>query len=197
MEIKFTATESVDIKVEEAEIPIKHYLRQPQRLVGAIANADLTEQLSEERFRVKMRSLDFMGMYHFQPTVVLKVSANANGKINLESESSEIRGIEYINQRFVLYVTGQLAPYSTKVGTYLTGKADLEVKVELPPPLWLTPKPVLEGAGNRLLKSVLLRIKNKIVNHLVQDYYQWSRLTDSSEEEKSKVMKANLKTENC
>lgn len=173
MEIKFTASESVDIKVKEAEIPIKHYLRQPQRLVKAIANPQFTEQLSEELFRVKMRPLNFLEMYSFQPTVVLKVLADGEGKISLESQSCEMRGIEYINRRFVLYVNGKLAPYSIQGQTYLIGKADLAVKVELPPPLWLTPKPLLEVTGNGLLKSVLMRIKQRILTHLVQDYNDW------------------------
>ena len=174
MNTRFTASESVEIAVEKQSIPIQHYLRQPQRLVSAIANANLMEQLSPERFRLKMRPLNFMEIYHFQPTVVLKVWSDADGTVHIQSESCEIRGIEYINQRFSLNVTGKLSPHQNGETTYLKGRADLNVEVELPFPLQLTPTPLLETAGNGLLKSVLQRIKQRLLSQLLQDYRQWA-----------------------
>ncbi|MBF2021268.1 MAG: DUF1997 domain-containing protein [Hydrococcus sp. C42_A2020_068] len=175
MDIRFTASESLEIVVEEQTVPIQHYLRQPQRLVTAIADPKLMEQLSESRFRLKMRPLNFMDIYHFQPTVILSVWAGASGIVYLNSEDCEIRGIDYINDRFSLNVKGKLSPHQDEGQTYLKGKADLEVKVvDLPPPLWLTPKPLLEVAGNGLLKSVLVRIKQRLLSQLLKDYYQWA-----------------------
>ena len=111
MNIRFSASESVEIAVEEQEVPIQHYLRQPQRLVKAIADPKLTKQLSDSQFRLKMRPLNFMDIYHFQPIVVLQVSATSTGTVYLQSESCEIRGLDYINQRFSLKVKGKLTPY--------------------------------------------------------------------------------------
>lgn len=184
MYICFTASESVEMPVPEQVAPIQHYLRQPQRLVQAIANPKFTEQLSESRFKVKMRPLNFMEIYHFQPTVILNVEAGASGIVYLKSEGCEILGIDYINQRFSLNVKGKLFPYQNNGKTYLKGRADLEVKVEIPPALWLTPKPLLETAGNGLLKSVLLRIRQKLVSQLLKDYCQWA----SSNKERSQTI---------
>ena len=174
MNTRFTASETVEIAVKEQSVPIQHYLRQPQRLVQALANPNLMEQLSPERFRLKMRPLNFMEIYHFQPTVVLKVWSDAKGSIYINSEDCEIRGIEYIDQRFSLNVTGQLSPHQNGETTYLKGRADLKVEVELPLPLRLTPTPFLEAAGNGLLKSVLQRIKQRLLSQLLQDYRQWA-----------------------
>ena len=173
MEVRFSADEVVSLRVEAQKIPIQHYLRQPQRLVQAITDPNLVEQLSETRFIVKMRPLNFLNFYHFQPTVGLKVWSDSQGTVYLNSESCEIKGIDYINQRFFLKVTGKLAPESKNGQTYLVGKAELEVKVALPPPLWLTPTPLLEIAGNGLLKSVLVRIKQRLIGQLLKDYYEW------------------------
>ena len=175
MDICFKASESVTLLVKEETIPIQHYLRQPQRLVKAIAEPKLMEQLSLERYQLKMRSLNFMDMYHFQPTVTLKVWSGASGTVYLNSEDCEIKGIEYINQRFSLNLKGRLAPQEIEGQTYLKGKADLQIIVDLPPPLWLTPKPLLEVTGNSLLKSVLLRIKQKLMSQLLKDYYAFAR----------------------
>jgi Protein of unknown function (DUF1997) len=173
MYVRFNASESLEIIVEAEISNLQHYLRQPQRLVKAIANPQLMEQLSSERFRLKMRPLNFMEIYHFQPMVVLQVTTDSDGTVILSSQECEIRGLEYIDRRFSLNLQGRLAPANINGTTYLRGKADLEVKVELPPPLWLTPKPLLEIAGNGLLKSVLLRIKQHLLSQLLDDYYQW------------------------
>lgn len=174
MYTRFTATESLEIVVEEEIIPIQHYLRQPQRLVSAIADPKLMEELPESRFRLKMRPLNFMELYHFQPTVVLKVWTGASGTVYLNSEDCEIRGIEYINNRFSLNVKGKLFPYQKDEQTYLKGQVDLEVKVELPPHLCFMPTSLLEVTGNGLLKSVLVRIKQRLLSQLLQDYHHWA-----------------------
>jgi hypothetical protein len=173
MNINLADTESVAIQVQERTVPIQHYLRQPQRLVNAIANPNLTEQLGKELFLIKMRPIDFM-MYHFQPVVTLRVWADADGTVHLRSQDCEIRGNRYINDRFSLSVAGQLSPTQANGQTVLQGKADLEVGVELPPALEFTPRPFLESTGKSLLRGVLQRIKNRLSSQLLSDYYQWA-----------------------
>jgi Protein of unknown function (DUF1997) len=173
MYIRFNASQSVEIAVPEERVPIQHYLRQPRRLVNALVDRSRTEQLSDECFRLKMRPLEFM-MLSIQPTVDMRVWAQSDGTINLESVACEIRGVDYINDRFALNLKGQLSPHQSGGTTYLKGKADLEVGVEMPPLFWLTPKPILEATGNSLLKSVLLTIKQRLMHQLLLDYRRWA-----------------------
>lgn len=173
MDIRFVASQSVEISVPEQPVPIQHYLRQPKRLVYALVEPSRMEQLAPDIFRLKMRPLSFM-MLSIQPTVDMKVWAEADGTIHLKSIQCEIRGVEYINQRFSLNLRGRLYPQKVNSITYLKGRADLEVKVELPPPMWLTPKPILETTGNALLNSVLLTIKHRLMHHLLLDYRRWA-----------------------
>jgi hypothetical protein len=173
MNSQFVASQSVEITVPEQPVPIRHYLRQPQRLAHAIADPTLIEQLSQERFRLQMRPLNFMSL-SFQPTVELKVWADAEGTVHLTSVGCEIRGLDYINQRFALDLKGKLYPEQINGVTKLKGRADLKVNVDVPLPFSLTPKPILETTGNSLLKSVLLRIKQKLMHQLLLDYRQWA-----------------------
>ncbi|YAF96228.1 MAG: DUF1997 domain-containing protein [Nodularia sp. CChRGM 3473] len=172
MATKFTASQSVKINVPQQPIPIQHYLRQPQRLVNALVDNSRIHQISEEVFRLKMRPLAFMSL-SIQPTVDMRVWAEANGIINLRSVGCEILGFEYINQRFTLNLQGHLSPYQLSSGTRLQGRADLEVQVDLPPPFSFTPKPILEATGNGLLKSVLLTVKQRLLHQLLADYRHW------------------------
>ncbi|MDJ0511113.1 MAG: DUF1997 domain-containing protein [Crocosphaera sp.] len=171
--IQFKASESLALPVKDAPIPIHHYLRQPKRLVNVIADPNLMEPLSDSRFRLKMRTLNFMDLYHLQPTVILGVWSDSKGTIFLRSEDCEIRGIDYINDRFALTLKGKLVPRNKSGKIYLEGQANLTVEVDLPPPMLLTPKPLLQVTGNGLLRGVLSRIKQRLLNQLLKDYYHW------------------------
>jgi len=172
MQTQFFASQSVKLDVPQEAVPIQHYLRQPQRLVYALVDPSRTESLGNQVFRLKMRPLRFM-MLSIQPTVDMQVWTEANGTFHLKSVGTEIRGNQYINQRFHLELQGRLYPVQQGEHTSLEGKADLMVQVELPPPLQLTPKGVLERTGNSLLNGILLTIKQRLMHQLVQDYRQW------------------------
>ena len=173
MLVRFTASQSVEIPIPEQRVPIEHYLRQPRRLVNALVEPSRLEQLSEDCFRLKMRTLKFLSL-SIQPTVDMRVRASSRGTIYLRSLGCEIRGIEYIDRRFSLNLAGILESRQINGQTYLKGHAELQVEVELPAPLQLTPKPIIESTGNGVLKSVLLTIKQRLAHHLLEDYLQWA-----------------------
>ncbi|MGB3534119.1 MAG: DUF1997 domain-containing protein [Microcoleaceae cyanobacterium] len=173
MQVRFLASQSVNLAVAEQQIPIQHYLRQPKRLVSALVDPTRLEQLSEDCFRLKMRPLSFM-MLTIQPTVDLRIWTLSDGTFRLKSVGCEIRGVEYINERFALNLFGRLSPCEIEGVPHLKGIADLEVQVELPPPLQLTPKPILETTGNGLLKSVLVTVKQRLMHNLLVDYRRWA-----------------------
>lgn len=179
MNVRFSAVQSVDLAVPQQPIPIQHYLRQPKRLIQALIDPKQVEVLGEDCFRFKMRPLNFM-MLSLQPTVDLRIWADADGVIHLQSVGCEIRGVEYINQRFNLRLVGQLAPDQTQAKTYLRGHADLVVEVDLPPPLSLTPRALIETTGNGLLRSVLLTIKQRLIHQLWLDYDAWVAMQQDS-----------------
>ncbi|MEM9540694.1 MAG: DUF1997 domain-containing protein [Cyanobacteria bacterium P01_E01_bin.42] len=180
MKICLNVSEPVTIPVEQESVPIHHYFRQPQRLVNAIADPKLMEILGGDRYRLKMRPLNLLDLYHFQPTVILKVWSSSRGTIYLQSESCEIRGIDYINTRFSLKVNGLLVPSQKEGKTYLQGEAFVEAKIELPRVFLLAPKHLLETAGHSLAKNVLLRIKHRLLSHLLSDYHQWAQGTEEN-----------------
>lgn len=174
MYTRFFASQSVELAVPEESVSIRHYLRQPKRVVDALTCSSRIEQLSNEYFRLKMRSLNFMTL-SFQPVVDMRIWADSKETIYLKSVGCEIRGIEYINQRFNFNLAGKLYPQQLKGRTYLKGEVNLQVMVDLPYPLNLTPKPILETTGNSLLASVLLTIKQRLMSQLLSDYRQWVR----------------------
>ena len=173
MAAHFTASQSVDMAVEDHQVPIQHYLRQPQRVVQSLVDPTRTEQLSNDTFRLKMRPIKFL-LLSIQPTVDMQLWADADGTVHLRSIACELKGVDYLNQRFHLELEGTLAPTQQNGQTHLVGTANLAVDVDIPPALMFTPRPIIETTGNGLLKSVLLTIKQRLMNQLLVDYQRWA-----------------------
>jgi Protein of unknown function (DUF1997) len=178
--VKFTASRSIDLAVPKQSVPIQHYLRQPHRLVRALVDPDRIKQLGDDEFCLAMRPLNFFN-FSLQPTVYLMVWAEADGTVQIVSTKCEIRGVDYIDRRFSLNLVGKLSPIDRHGQTYLEGRADLEVKVDLPPPLGFTPAAIVEAAGNSLLKSILLTFKQRLMHQLIADYSIWASTISTTE----------------
>ncbi|MGB7416995.1 MAG: DUF1997 domain-containing protein [Thermosynechococcaceae cyanobacterium] len=173
MQVNFTGFQEISVQVPSESVPLKHYLRQPHRLVYALADRSRVERLRARSFRLSMRSREFMTL-KFQPVVDLQVWSDANGVVQVRSTDCQLKGIDYINDRFKFDLVGELRPYSRDGQTWLKGGGDLRVGVELPPLFWMTPKPILEAAGNSLLQGILMTFKQRIGNQLIADYQHWA-----------------------
>ncbi|MFE4107045.1 DUF1997 domain-containing protein [Almyronema epifaneia] len=170
--LQFSAAQSVNITVPQKTIAIERYLQKPQRLVYALMNPDQVESLAFDRFRLSLQPFKFF-VLRIQPVVDLEVLVSDTGNVRLRSVGCEIQGSQYISQRFDLNLQGWLEPRSTDAATYLVGQANLTVAVELPPALRLTPKPLVESAGSRLLRGILATIKQRLIQQLLVDYEKW------------------------
>jgi hypothetical protein len=172
MNAQFHATQTIDLAVPELSIPVQHYLRQPRRLVHALMDPSRVEVLEQNEFRFKMRPLRFLSL-SLQPIVDLHIEADAQGRIHLKATNCEVLGIEALKKHFHLDLDGYLAPILVAGQTRLDGNADLNVQVNIPPMLWLTPKILIESTGNTLLKSILMTIKQRLTHQLLADYREW------------------------
>ena len=182
MQAKFTAIQTVTIPVPPHKISIQHYLRQPQRLVHSLVDPSQAQQLSDDCFRLKMRSRQFM-MLTLQPIVDIRLWTDEHTVLHLEAIRCELGGLDFVNQCFQLSLNGFLALSQDQT---LEGQADLGVSVEIPPILWMTPKSIIIAAGNSMLKSILASVKHRLVQQVVQDYQEWAEaVTDTTSLETS------------
>ncbi|MGK7909844.1 MAG: DUF1997 domain-containing protein [Synechococcus sp.] len=175
----FYVSQRLQLNVINETIPIEHYLRQPQRLVGAITDSSRVEQLNPSRFRLRLRSLQFM-MLQFQPVAELEIWAQDNGTIHLKSVRCEVEGAEFLQDSLSLQLAGRLSPQRMGSATELVGQADLNVEVDVPAPLKLVPAAVLDRTGTAFLNGILLTIKNRLERQLVRDYRRWATAKSSA-----------------
>lgn len=177
MQVRFKAIELVQLAAPSLSPSIADYLQQVDRLVGVIADPKLTRKLTSEQYQLKMQPIGFLELYQFQPIVTLRVWCDRQNIVHLESLDYQLKGLEAFMDGFTLKLVGTLAAQQDQQGNLqLMGKANLSVALELPPPLWLTPRPLLQATGDHLLSEVLQRIKQQILRQLLRDYRAWAKL---------------------
>lgn len=169
---RFAASQTVDLAINQPTArSLQDYLRQSQRIVYTLFNHDQLQVLGEDVYRFEMRPLQFFSL-QLRPIVDLAVWTDEAGVLQIQSRDCQLRGLDLLAARFRLDLEGELLAESSH---HLTGEARLRVEVQMPPLLRLTPRPMLEAAGNALLKGVLLTIRQQIQRRLVEDYLLWSQ----------------------
>ncbi|MGF1516529.1 MAG: DUF1997 domain-containing protein [Nodosilinea sp.] len=173
----FHASQALRLRVPNEAIPIEHYLRQPQRLVQAITDPRRIEVLGDGVYRLSLRPLQFFGI-SIEPTADLQVRSLSDGSLYLESVGCQVKGPDYlsfVNDSFGMALQGKLTPHRETSYTELRGQADLQIHLELPPPIGFMPASVLDRTGKAFLSGILATIKHRIERQLTEDYRAWVR----------------------
>ncbi len=172
----FRTTKTLSMLVPNEDVPIEHYLRQPQRLIHAITDSRRIEQLEEAVYRLSLRPLSFLGI-SIEPTADLRVWTQSDGTLRLQSVACDVKVpdyLSYVNQSFSMSLEGKLKPQRRENGTELYGRADLAVQVDFPAPIKFMPDAMLDSAGRTFLNGILGTIQHRIERQLVGDYREWA-----------------------
>ncbi|MGF1459253.1 MAG: DUF1997 domain-containing protein [Leptolyngbyaceae cyanobacterium] len=175
------------MQIARRSVPLRHYLKQPRRLVHALMNPEQVDELSHDTFRFHLRGFQFL-MLNILPVVDLQIDVRQDGLVTVQSVGCEIKGNEFVDRQFALDLSGQLRLDEQAQTTDLDGYVDLKIEVGLPPVLAMTPHPLLETTGNQILRGVLNTIKQRLLRQLATDYERWSR--QQAAERRSPVMTA-------
>jgi hypothetical protein len=182
MDTCFKARQSVDMMVPPAAVPIEAYLRQSARIVQALgntgantgANTGSVEPLGGELFRLKLKPLKFFTLL-LQPIVDMRVWVDGDDLLRVQSVGCEILGLgDFDQQHFELNLSGEMYPMLVQGRMKLLGEVSLRVNVDMPMPIALTPKPVLETTGSAIMLGVLSTMKQRLTKNLVTDYQEWA-----------------------
>ncbi|MGB3201709.1 MAG: DUF1997 domain-containing protein, partial [Nodosilinea sp.] len=92
--------------------------------------------------------------------------------------------LSFVNDSFGMALQGTLTPRRDSSHTELQGQADLQIQLELPPPIRYMPNSVLDRTGKAFLSGILSTIKHRIERQLVEDYRAWVATTLATAEDK-------------
>ncbi len=174
MDTCFQAKQSVELFIPDAALPIQAYLRQSARVVRALGSSESVIALGGELFQLRLKPLNFLSL-RLQPIVDMRVWTASHGGLHIQSVRCEILGLEQFNeQQFMLNLVGELQPVIVRRSTRLQGHVSLSVQVDMPMPIAMTPKPILEGTGNTIMTGVLANMKHQLKKNLISDYQAWA-----------------------
>jgi hypothetical protein len=165
-------SQTVEIQVPRERYPIESYLSQPDRLVKTLAPGDRLAKLENGHYRLEILPMNVLN-FTIRPVVDLAVWVDGDQKVQVESVSCEIQGVESLRDRFDFKLIGELYPIHTPSQILLRGSALLKIELDLPMPFKVMPRSIVEGAGNAVLETTLKTVKGRMLKYVVKDYQAW------------------------
>jgi hypothetical protein len=166
MPLAFGASQALQLDVSRHVEQLPGYLNDEERVIGALLDPNQLTPLSPGRYRYTVTRLQVFQL-QIQPVVEL-VARRAANRIELEAVDCELEGLGIVDD-FQLTLESWLEADANG----LHGEASLSVRVSQPSLLKLIPAKVLEATGRSLMAGILLGIKNRVVQQLLNDFEAW------------------------
>ena len=170
MPLAFSASQALQLPVKHHAERLGAYLNDEERVIGALLEPQQLSGLGDGRYRYTVTRLQVFQL-QIQPVVEL-VARRSPNRIELEAIDCDLEGLGLVDD-FQLSLHSWLEADAAG----LHGEATLAVSVSQPSLLKLIPVGVLEATGRSLLAGILLGIKTRVGQQLLEDLDQWRQLS--------------------
>lgn len=174
----FSAQQTSRVELVGSWAEVQAFLQEPCHLTAALLDQGQVRQLDRERFEVRMHWIGALGL-QVRPIVRLRIQTPQPGEVRLQAIGCRIEGNDWINDHFDLAFEGSLLPLwissEPSPQVILQGRAQLQVRLELPPLLALTPPPLVETVGTTIVKGVLMTIRHSLSRQLPHSFQVFVR----------------------
>jgi len=171
MLLTFDAKQKLKLSVTRNKEYLSKYLLEEERVVGAMLDSRKLVPEGKGKYKYTVTSFKVFQL-DINPVVLIAVE-NKNGILKMSALDSTLDGLGIVDD-FNLILKANLE--ATNMG--LEGEALLGVSVSQPPLLKLVPKKILESTGHSVLNGILLGIKSRVQQQLVNDFSEWCRLNE-------------------
>jgi hypothetical protein len=164
----FQARQTAQLKLSGSTAQVHAFFQDPGQLMTALVDPQRVSRLDRDRFAVRMRPIQALGLEIF-PVVTLRITSSEKAAVQLEATGCQVQGNDWIDQHFDLSFAGELRPDRSQSSSQLTvmaGEARLKVWIGLPPWLSLTPEPIVQTIGNSITNGVLMAIRRSLCHRL-------------------------------
>ncbi len=177
--LKFSAAETLDIRVNGTLQEAEAYLLQTRRMVQHMVHPSSITYLGGERWRIQMKPIGALG-FVLKPLIELEIrsiglvgSQDSPRGVLVRSLSHQIIDDSWFTDKIDFSFEGIFQAVGSQQYPRYKGQIDLKVAFPLPPLLQMTPFSVVEAACNTIMHGVLSRIKRILLTDLVRDYDRW------------------------
>lgn len=173
MSLAFSASQQLNLPVRDQRQRLQEYLAEEERVVSALLDPRQLTPLGPGRYRYVVSQLQVFQL-RIQPIVELRTHLS-DGRLELEALDCQLEGLGLVDD-FALNLSSWLGAGDQG----LEGEATLSVEVSQPPLLRLIPPRVLEATGHSLLAGILLGIKGRVCQQLIDDFELWCQQSSAS-----------------
>ncbi|MEX1316297.1 MAG: DUF1997 domain-containing protein [Synechococcaceae cyanobacterium] len=168
MPLAFSASQQLRLPIPHQSERLASYLNEEERVVQALLNPRQLKRLGPGHYSYSVTRLQVFQL-QIQPVVELRTQPSP-GRLELEALDCQLEGLGLVDD-FQLTLHSWLAAGESG----LEGEASLSVEVSQPPLLKLIPARVLESTGRSVLSGILLGIKGRVGQQVVEDFQRWCR----------------------
>ena len=166
MPLAFSASQQLILPVNACIAHLPAYLREEQRVVASLLDPNQLVALGPGHYRYRVTRVQ---VFQLQIQPVVELQAHHRGeRLELEAVDCQLEGLGLVDD-FHLGLRSWLE--ASDQG--LEGEATLAVSVSQPSLLKLVPPRVLEATGRSVLRGILLGMRNRVRQQLLQDFEQW------------------------
>jgi hypothetical protein len=166
MPLAFSASQQLKLPIHHQSDRLVRYLNEEERVLRALLSASQLERLAPHRYSYTVTRLHVFQL-QIQPVVEI-CTHTSPGRLELEALDCTLDGLGLVDD-FQLTLNSWLQ--AGEEG--LEGEASLSVEVSQPPLLKLIPPRMLESTGRSLLSGILLSIKGRVSQQVVEDFQHW------------------------
>ena len=166
MLLSFDAKQKLKLSVTKKKEYLSKYLLEEERVVGAMLDSNKLIPEGEGKYKYNVTSFRVFQL-DVNPVVSIAVE-NKEGVLKMSALDSKLDGLGIVDD-FDLILKANLE--ATDIG--LEGEALLGVTVSQPPLLKLIPRRILESTGHSVLNGILLGIKSRVQQQLINDFNDW------------------------
>lgn len=172
MPLAFSARQQLTLPVRDNLDQLAHYLRDEDRVVGALLDRRQLQPLGPGHYRYTVTRVKVFQL-QIQPIVELEAHCH-QGRLELQALDCQLEGLGLVDD-FRLTLDSWLEAAADG----LEGEASLSVTVSQPPLLKLIPPRILEATGHSVLAGILLGIRNRVGQQLLEDFRRWCQEQDA------------------
>ena len=166
MPLAFSASQALQLPVKHHAAQLAAYLDDEQRVIEALLEGDHLTPIGPGRYRYTVTKLQVFQL-QIQPVVDL-VARRSPNRIEIEAVDCQLEGLGVVDD-FQLSLNSWLEAQDDE----LVGEASLGVSVSQPSLLKLIPSKVLEATGRSLLSGILLGMKTRVGQQLLENFDDW------------------------
>lgn len=166
MTLAFSARQQLALPVHENIEQLADYLRDEERVVGALLDSRQLEPLGPGHYRYTVTRVQVFQL-QIQPIVELEVHCQ-QGRLELQALDCQLEGLGLVDDFHL-----RLDSWLEASAEGLEGEASLSVTVSQPLLLKLIPPRILEATGHSVLAGILVGIRNRVRQQLLEDFRSW------------------------